>query len=158
MKALYSRLISSEFVSDAGFRAYDYLKNENNYLMSGTDLRTDDFLSNIGLESHISEDKLKGQVFIGSQAISNRFNDKYFVLIELETRGTVVWGLEPIWHNSRVIGLVRKSFYSHLAQNMMSFGVVYKNRLIAEDLPSNVEIEVLGKLFNAKIKRIKANS
>ena len=156
LKVIYSRLISDEMVSNAGLRAYESLKIENHFLSAGSDLRTEDMLTNIGLESHVCDNKLSANFFIGSQALKNTSNDKYFVWIKLKNKSPIVCGLEPISYNSRVIGLVRKSFYSHSCQQIMAFGTVDHQFVDNSGLPEKVEIEIFGKLYKATIDKLKA--
>ena len=153
LKTIYDRLVSHPSLTNAGLRAYESLKNENRYLSAAIDLRTEDNPSDIGIDTNIGQNTDKSDYRSTDGSL-----DKFFVWIELEStrESPIVWGLEPIWHNSRVIGLVRKCFYSHLRQQMMAFGHIYRNSVL--ELPSDVEIQVFGKRYKARVECVRART
>jgi len=153
LKSVYSKMMSHNIkATNAGWRAYESLKSERGWLSWGQDLRRDDMLAEAGLQSNVCQRKLQNQLFIGSQAINTKTEDKFNVLIKIENNNSIVWGLEPIWHKSKVIGLVRKGFMG--SDQPLAFGYVYKKFLDRNHIPSNVQIEILGKLYNAKLTKV----
>jgi glycine cleavage system aminomethyltransferase T len=154
INSIYSRIMDQELAANAGWRSYESLKSEKSWLSWSQDLRRDDMLIEAGLESHVCKHKLQNELFIGSKAMKLKKQDKHYVMIKLVDKNSIVWGLEPIWYKSKVIGLVRKGFYAYSFDQPMAYGYIYKNLLNCNSIPSDVEIEILGKLYNAKVSQV----
>ncbi|CAG2117154.1 unnamed protein product, partial [Medioppia subpectinata] len=155
LKVIYAKLIDNKLVSNAGHRAYESLRNESQWLSGCLDMRSDDTLSDVGLESHICGQKRETKPFIDFERNRSSDEKKHFVLLEPLSRKPIVCGLEPIWFQSQAIGFVRKNFYSHKSGQMLAFGLIYDKYLKdSMAIPSMVDIEIFGNLYKAKVDKI----
>ncbi|XP_054157936.1 sarcosine dehydrogenase, mitochondrial-like [Oppia nitens] len=152
---IYTRLTTNKIVVNGGYRAYESLKNENQWLSGCLDLRSDDFLSDAGLQTCINERKQQLKHFIGSDLNRDVDETKRFVWIKPLNNKVMVCGLEPIWFKSRPIGFVRRNFYSHKNQQMLAFGIIYDKHIKdINGLPLEVDIEIFGQMNRAIIEQV----
>lgn len=140
-----------EFATNAGLRSYESLKGEYGKLSPDIQLKSDDSILDAGLQSLISERKLQSESFIGAKSLRNMSRKKCFVLMAMEDKNAFAWGLEPIWHNNNIIGLVRRGIYSHIHSQPLAIGYVCYDRIGANDMPNSVNLEINCKHINAQI-------
>ncbi|CAG2165859.1 unnamed protein product [Oppiella nova] len=152
LKTIYNKIIANDLVANAGYRAYESLKNENQWLSGCLDMRSEDMLWDVGLDTHICEHKRKQ--YTDYKDMRSEDQNKHYVWIRPENKRPIVCGLEPIWSDSQAIGFVRKNFYSHKSQRMLAFGLIYDKFLKNSNIPSSVEIEIFGNLYQAKVDKV----
>lgn len=140
-------------LKNAGYRSLYSLSSEKGYHLWGFDLRSDDtpIEANLGFTCRKNGD-YKGKSSIVKQ--QQEGVSKRLVFLTLDEQ-VPVWGLEAVYRNGEIVGHLRRGDYGFTLQ--CPIGQAYI-RQPNSDKPidnsfitsGNYQIEIMGKLYNAK--------
>lgn len=142
-------------IANAGYRAIDSLSIEKGYRHWHADLRSDDTPLEAGLAFTC---KLKSKIpFLGREALEVQKAQGLFKRLMCFTidQKVPLFGLEAIWRNGKVVGLVRRADFAFTLNKSVAYGYIRdpEGAVVTTDFVKQGEysLERMGVSYPAKV-------
>jgi dimethylglycine dehydrogenase len=153
MELLYDAIYEvgkKENITNFGTYAVNSLRMEKAYRGWGSELTGEIGLVESGMDRFFNLKKKNN--FIGAKALQEKIQsgvDVKIIYLEVDVDDVDARGNEPVYHNSKVVGVVTSGSYGFRSKKSLAFAYVKSDLTEA----SNLEVEIQGKKRKAKILR-----